>query len=109
VKRRGKRTKPADTAVFYRNFWGPAALKRQSLLASLPAGVPGKGAGVPTYEEVRPNQEGRWRLAPHAIEGGFESWLGLDELFPINFQAVNPSRGLDGTVIDMIRPCSKQE
>src|ERR1700730_990371 len=37
------------------------------------------------------------------IEGGFESWPGLDELFPVNFQAVNPSRGLDGTVIDTNR------
>lgn len=104
VKRTGAQSKPSDTAVFYRDFWGPAALKRQRLLASLPTGAGATGAHVPTYESVHPNQEGRWRLAPHVIEGGFESWPGLDELFPVNFQAVNPSRGLDGTVIDMARP-----
>ena len=32
VKRAGVRTKPADTAVLYRDFWGPAAHKREELL-----------------------------------------------------------------------------
>jgi hypothetical protein len=103
VKRTGQRTKPGDTAVLYRDFWGPAATKRQGLLASLPAGSPPKGSIVPAYEPVKPSQENRWRLAPRVIEGGFESWPGLDEIFPANFQAVNPSRGLDGTVIDTKR------
>jgi hypothetical protein len=101
VKRTGARTKAGDTAVVYRDFWGPAALKRQELIASLPTGA-SKGK-APAYEVLRPNAEGRWRLAPHMIEVGFESWPGLDELFPVNFQAVNPSRGLEGTIIDTNR------
>jgi hypothetical protein len=104
VKRTGeRRTKPTDTTVIYRDFWGPAALKRQGLIASLPTGEPRKGANARAYESLQPNAEARWRLAPHMIEGGFESWPGLDELFSVNFQAVNPSRGLDGTVIDTDR------
>jgi hypothetical protein len=101
VKRIGAGTKADNTAVVYRDFWGPAAGKRQGLLASLPTGA--SVGNIPAYEPLRPNAEGRWRLAPHMIEGGFESWPGLDEIFPVNFQAVNPSRGLDGTVIDTDR------
>jgi hypothetical protein len=37
------------------------------------------------------------------VEGGFEAWPGLDELFPVNFQGVQPSRGLEGSVIDTSR------
>lgn len=100
VKRTGARTKPADTTVFYRDFWGPAALKRQGLLASLPAGSPPKGGAGPVYEAVRPSQENRWRLGPKAVEGGFEAWPGLDEMFPVAVQGVNHNRGIDGSVID---------
>jgi hypothetical protein len=87
----------ASTSPF--SGWGPAAVKRQGLLASLPTGSAPKGSVIPVYEPVKPSQENRWRLAPRVIEGGFESWPGLDEIFPVNFQAVNPSRSLDGTVI----------
>ena len=47
VKRTGARTKAGETAVLYRDFWGPAAGKRQGLLASLPAGLPAKVGTVP--------------------------------------------------------------
>ena len=103
VKRVGASSKPTETAVLYRDFWGPAANKRQGLLASLPGGTPPQGSSIAVYEPVTPSQENRWRLAPRVLEGGFESWPALDELFPVNFQAVNPSRGLEGTVIDTER------
>jgi hypothetical protein len=103
VKRIGARTKPADAAVFYRDFWGPAAIKRQGLLASLPTGSSPKGSIVPVYETVKPSQENRWRLGPKTVEGGFEAWPGLDELFPVAVQGVNHNRGIDGSVIDTDR------
>lgn len=100
VKRVTTRTKPGDTAVHYRDFWGPAAVKRQSLLASLPSGLPPKGSTVPVYETVKPLQTNRWRLGPNSVEGGFEAWPALDEMFPVAVQGVNHNRGLDGSVID---------
>src|SRR5262249_40643045 len=99
VKRRGEQTKPADTTVFYRDFWGLAPLKRQSLLSTLPTGStgsPSQGHNVPGYELVKPSQENRWRLAPKTFEGGLEAWPSLEELFPISFQGVNHNRGLEG-------------
>jgi hypothetical protein len=100
VKRTGARTKPDDTAVLYRDLWGPAALKRQSLLASLPAGSPPKGSVIPVYEPVKPSQENRWRLGPKTVEGGFEAWPALDEVFPVAIQGVNHNRGINGSIID---------
>jgi hypothetical protein len=95
-----EKTKPDQTEVAYRDLWGLANWKRASLLASLPGGNPHEGGAVPAYSPIAPSPENRWRLSPHAQEPGYESWPGLDELFPVNFQAVNPSRGLDGSVID---------
>jgi N-6 DNA Methylase len=103
IKRAAPRTKPAETAVLYRDFWGPAAVKRQGLLASLPTGSPPKGSTTPVYEPVRPSQENRWRLSPRTNEGGFEAWPGLDEIFPNAVQGVNHNRGIDGSVIDTDR------
>ena len=100
VKQVGKRTKPEETRILYRDFWGPAALKRQGLIASLPSGTPPKGSTVPNYEEVNSLKENRWRLAPKTIEGGFEAWPSLEELFPTTFQGINHNRGLDGGIID---------
>lgn len=103
VNRIGAETRPDDAEVHYRDFWGPAALKRQGLLSSLPAGSPPSGSTVSFYESVHPSQENRWRLSPRVIEGGFESWPGLDELFPTRFQGVNHNRGLEGGIIDTDR------
>lgn len=100
IKRTGGATAPTATAVHYRDFWGTAASKRQALIASLPNGTATLHGAAPTYEGIQPSAEGRWRLSPRVIEGGFESWPALDELFADNFQAVNPSRGLDGSVVD---------
>jgi hypothetical protein len=86
VKRIGPRTKPKETSVLYRDFWGPAALKRHGLLATLPTGLPPKGGVVPAYEPVSPSPDNRWRLGPKIVEGGFEAWPALDELFPLSLQ-----------------------
>lgn len=103
VKRTGAPTAPAVTVARYRDFWGPAAWKRQALIASLPDGQPPTPEAAPSYENLEPTSEGRWRLSPRVIEGGFEAWPALDELFVAKFQAVNPSRGLEGTVVDTDR------
>jgi hypothetical protein len=100
VKQTGERTKPEETKVLYRDFWGAAALKRQGLLGSLPSGKPPEGGTVPDYEEVKPSKENRWRLAPKFVEGGFEAWPGLDEIIPAAIQGVNHNRGIEGSVID---------
>lgn len=100
VKRTGAQTAPGATEVHYRDFWGPAASKRQALLASLPTGEPPTPEAAPAYEKLKASVEGRWRLSPRVIEGGFESWLALDELFPTTVQGVNHNRGIEGSVID---------
>lgn len=100
IKRNGQRAKPTETKVLYRDFWGVAALKRQGLLSSLPSGYPPKNSTVPGYSSVVPSQENRWRLSPKTVEGGFEAWPGLDEIFPMTVQGVNHNRGIDGSVID---------
>ena len=108
VKQAGDRTRPDETKVLYRDFWGPAAHKRQGLIASLPSGMPPTGSAVPGYDEIRPSQENRWRLAPKTVEGGFEAWPSLEELFPTSFQGVNHNRGLDGGIIDTDRAALEQ-
>lgn len=50
--------------------------------------------------EIQPSAEGRWRLSPRVIEGGFEAWPALDELFPVTVQGVNHNRGIEGSIID---------
>lgn len=100
IKRTGASTLPADTEVQYRDFWGTAAWKRQALIASLPSGVGHTADAAPTYEEIHPSAEGRWRLSPRVMEGGFEAWPALDELFPVTVQGVNHNRGIEGSVID---------
>ena len=99
LKARTEKTPPQATQVLYRDFWGLAATKRAQLLQSLPTGARPKNSDVPNYMEFQPNAESRWRLAPRVIEGGYESWPGLDELFPASYQGVNHNRGLDGGII----------
>jgi hypothetical protein len=108
VKRVGASSKPTATTVAYRDFWGPAASKRQGLIASLPTGAPPPGSSIPAYAPVTPSHENRWRLAPKVIEGGFEAWPGLDELFPVRYQGVNHNRGLEGGIIDTDRKTLKE-
>lgn len=97
VKHRGARSDPAATKVLYREFWGAAEGKRQALVSSLPTG---RGGGAQTYVPLAPEPGNRWRLSPRTVEGGFEAWPALDELFPISFQGVNHNRGLEGGIID---------
>lgn len=98
IKRAEAKTAPATTSVLYRDFWGLAKTKRTALLASLPAGT---AEASPAYAPATPTSENRWRLSPTMVEGGYEAWPALDELFPIHFQGVQPSRGLEGSVIDV--------
>lgn len=100
VKRKEAKTSPTKTVVQYRDFWGLASVKRSELIAALPTGV---GERSEPYGTVSPTQENRWRLSPTMIDGGFEAWPAIDELFPIQFQGVEPNRGLDGTVLDSDR------
>lgn len=97
VKRTGVKSKSTDTEVQYRDFWGLAKYKRAVLLDSLPDGM---GGSSEPYNLITPTRQTRWRLSPTMLEGGFEAWPGLDELFPTSFQGVNHNRGIEGTVID---------
>jgi hypothetical protein len=103
LKRVGGKSGPHATSVWYRDFWGPASLKRAGLLASLPTGMPPKSDVVPVFEALHPSNESRWRLSPRRLEGGFEVWPALDELFPTSIQGVNHNRRLDESVIDTDR------
>ncbi len=97
----GHRSSTSTTDVQYRDFWGPAARKRRELLTDIGAATAHAAATVPSaYEQVNPTRDTRWRLAPRVIEGGYEAWPALDELFPVTFQGVNHNRGLEGGVID---------
>jgi len=100
IKRPGQPTSPDATSVLYRDFWGPADWKRQALIASLPTGEPVTEEAAPAFEQIKPRADSRWRLAPRMIEGGFEAWPALDELFPVTVQGVNHNRGIEGSVID---------
>ena len=86
--------------VRYRDFWGLAKRKRAALLAGLPEGDTQNDPAVPIYVSINPSEVNRWRLSPHSQEPGYESWPGLDEIFPVSFQGVNHNRGIEGSVID---------
>jgi hypothetical protein len=103
VKRTGAKTAADATSVWYRDFWGPASLKRAGLLASLPTGVPPSGEIISVYEPLRPSIDSRWRLGPRTFEGGFEAWPSVEELLPTRLQGVNHNRGLEGGIIDVDR------
>ncbi|KAF0227106.1 MAG: helicase-like [Beijerinckiaceae bacterium] len=100
VKRAEAKTAPISTAVHYRDFWGLAKDKRAELIASLPTGV---GNASKPYDTIAPTRENRWRLSPTMMEGGFEAWPALDELFPTSYQGVNHNRGIDGGIIGYTR------
>jgi len=103
VKRKGAKTQPAATEVLYRDSWGLAALKRSELVASLPSGEGGPRSSVPRYARINPTADSRWRLSPSTVEAGYESWPGIDELFPVSYQGVNHNRGIDGGIIGYVR------
>ncbi|WP_063825596.1 type ISP restriction/modification enzyme [Mesorhizobium amorphae] len=92
LKRGAERTKPEETVVQYRDFWGKAALKRRQLLSAESAAP---------YRRLTPTRQNRWRLAPHAQAAGYEAWPSLEELFPIRMQGINPNRGITGSLIDV--------
>jgi len=92
LKRGAERTKPEQTIVHYRDFWGKAASKRQQLLT--------KEESSP-YQRLAPTMQNRWRLAPHTEVAGYESWPSLEEIFPTRIQGVNPNRGVTGSLIDV--------
>ena len=96
------KTEATATKVLYRDFWGLAAIKRSQLLASLPAGE-GNVSTAPQYIAIKPTADTRWRLSPHIVDAGYESWPAIDEIFPTSFQGVNHNRGIEGTVIDSTR------
>ena len=100
VKRAEVKTEPTKTEVLYRDFWGLAKDKRAELVAALPTGV--RNASTP-YNRVTPTFENRWRLSPTMVEGGFEAWPALDELFRTSYQGVNHNRGIDGGIIGYTR------
>lgn len=103
LKKAQAKSPSQSTAIAYRDFWGLANWKRTALLSSLPDGNPKSGSAIPAYAPITPSQENRWRLSPHSQEPGYESWPGLDELFPVAFQGVNHNRGIEGSVIDSDR------
>ncbi len=102
LKRKAPKVSPTDTTVLYRDFWGLAASKRGSLIASLSLDDSKSQLGsiIPSYSPLKPTRSNRWRLSPHTQDAGYESWPGLDELFPTTIQGVNHNRGIEGTVID---------
>ena len=100
LKLPGATASGAGAEVRYRDFWGLARRKRASLLASLPNGVSEGDGDAPAYRRISPSQENRWRLSPHSQEPGYESWPGIDDLFPASFQGVNHNRGVEGAIID---------
>ena len=89
--------------MLYRHFWGLAAIKRAQLIASFPSGAGPTNSEIPEYAQITPTADTRWRLSPSTMEGGYESWPGLDELFPVSYQGVNHNRGLDGGIIGYTR------
>ncbi len=105
LKRGVPKASPTETTVFYRDFWGSAERKRASLIASLSLDESKSQPGsiVPSYSLLKPTRSNRWRLSPHTQDMGYESWPGLDELFPTAIQGVNHNRGIEGTVIDSER------
>jgi hypothetical protein len=86
VKRKGARTKPGETIVLYRDFWGPAAVKRRGLLASLPAGSPPEGSSVPVYERVKLRKKIVGGLAQELSKAGLKVGPAWKRYFPRTFR-----------------------
>ncbi len=117
LKRRERPSAPDRTRVYTRDFWGRAESKRRALLESLEmtrwprarrADTANRPEGPRDYEQFTPTEKNQWKLVPRATSGGFEDWPGLDGLFPVAYQGVNPNRGLDGSVVDTDRAAIEQ-
>lgn len=80
--------------IFFRDFWGPN--KREELLASLDDPKSG-----PAYQEFDPEVELGHPFAPLETSPGYLQWPLLDELFPLSYPGIQPSR--DSVVVDMGR------
>jgi hypothetical protein len=95
----------------YRDFWGRAADKRAAL--SMMSETRGRVEKLLTevatpaepreYQTFSPEERRRWKLVPYDVAGGYEDWFSLEELFPVNYQGVNPNRGLEGSVVEIDR------
>lgn len=110
LKRKSPKSPPAGTRVHYRDFWGRADAKRTALLESLAlevwtasqrAEAAERPEGPRDYEMFHASGEARWRFAPGESQAGYEEWPGLEDLFPLSVQGVNPNRGLDQGPIDV--------
>lgn len=80
--------------VAFRDLWGPN--KREELLASLDD----LGAGPP-YESFQPEVELGHPFAPLVTSPDYLKWPLLEELFPVSYPGVKPSR--DSVVVDIER------
>lgn len=103
LKRPGAAHTADQAEVYYRDFWGRAVEKRRLLLESLDNTGVAKITSLtdlPAYHQIAPTRANRWRLTPHQLDAGFGSWPGLDEIFPVSYQGVNPNRGMSDSLID---------
>jgi Type ISP C-terminal specificity domain/N-6 DNA Methylase len=106
LKKRRSHGSIASANVLIRDFWGKANEKRKALLASMTESsnvlveTDTSFEGTSNYERLSPTSEGGWKFVRRGSVGGYESWIGIDEIFPANTQGVNPNRGLSGSVID---------
>jgi hypothetical protein len=82
------------SCVSFRDFWGPN--KREELLASLDD--PDAG---PPYEVFEPEAELGHPFAPLETSPGYLTWPLLEELFPVSYPGIQPSR--DAVVVDIDR------
>ena len=112
LKHKTPKLAPSEALIHYRDFWGKAAAKRHALLDSLPMSswsatkretAAKQPEGPREYETFQTNEAKRFRLSPQDVSAGYEDWPGLDELFPVRFQGVNPARGHDQSLIDTNR------
>jgi len=117
LKRKAPKSAPDATVIHYRDFWGRGDATRRALLESL--GMAGwtsarktKAAETPegprAYEEFTAEESTWWRLMPQDSNAGYEAWPGIDEIFEVSFQGVNPNRGIEGSLIVVSRELLEQ-
>jgi hypothetical protein len=111
LKRHGHRRDKIG-CVFFRDFWGRADAKRRALLESLafisgrkkyPTASVKAPEGPRPYETLEPVASNGWKLIRGSTGEGFEAWPSLEELFPEKHQGVNPNRGIEGSIVEIVR------